>query len=101
MRISTTEDDIFNFGRVKLRRLSQNILNAVCGQIVGPRQVERSAERLGQWRPRAGDHDGFSHGTSSGLGITRWQSLSILRAANTNSGNAARPICAVSKMPHV
>ena len=42
--------------------LPSTCADAVRGQVVGPRHVERSAMRLGQRRARAGDDDGFSHG---------------------------------------
>jgi hypothetical protein len=65
MRIGTTENHIFDFSRVKLRRFGQDLLNAMRGQIIWPRHVERAAKRLGQRSPRAGDDDGFSHGKFS------------------------------------
>src|SRR5439155_425567 len=40
---------------------AEDVLEAVGGEVVGPRQVERAAERLGERRAGAGDDDGFTH----------------------------------------
>ena len=61
MGICTAEDHVFNFSRIKLRHLGQNLLNAMRREVIRPRQVKRPAKRLGQWRPRAGNDNGFSH----------------------------------------
>src|SRR5262245_46090370 len=61
MRIGAAKYDILDFHRVELGRLAQNVLNAMSGQVVRPRHVERAAKRFGQRCPRTGDNDGFSH----------------------------------------
>jgi hypothetical protein len=40
MRLSTTEDHVFDFSRIKLGRLAQDVLDAMRGQVIGTRQVE-------------------------------------------------------------
>jgi hypothetical protein len=62
VRLAAAEDHVLHFLHVELRHLTEGVLDAMRGEIVGPGQVERSAERLRKGRSRAGDDDGFSHG---------------------------------------
>jgi len=67
VRLGAAEHDVFDLGRIELRSFSQNVLNAVRGQVIGTRDVERSAERFGKTSPRAGDDYGLlSYGYGSG-----------------------------------
>src|SRR5438094_79139 len=58
---------VLDLAGVELRRFAQDGLDAMSGHVVGPRQVEGAAERLGEARPLAGDDDGFTrrHDVSS------------------------------------
>ena len=44
MGLTAAEYDVLDLGGIELRRLAQNILDAVRRQVVGTRQVERSAK---------------------------------------------------------
>src|SRR5439155_221250 len=61
VRLAAAHDHVLDLFRVELRHLAEDVLDAVGGEIVGAREVERATERLGERRPRAGDDDGFSH----------------------------------------
>ena len=50
VRLGAAKNHIFYFAGVELRRLPQHGLNAMCGQIVGPREIERPAKRFRQAR---------------------------------------------------
>jgi len=50
MRLPATEHDIFHFAWIKVGSLPQDILDAVCRKIIGPRHIERAPERLRQRR---------------------------------------------------
>ena len=58
---AAAEDDVLDLGRIELRHFPQHVGDAVCGQVVGPGQVERTAKRLRQRRPRTGDDNGLAH----------------------------------------
>ena len=44
VRLSTTENDVFDFAGIELRCFAQHILNAMRGKFFGTRQVERSTK---------------------------------------------------------
>src|SRR4029450_12768189 len=60
-RVAAAPDHFPARFRVELRDLAQDVLDCMGREVVGPGEIERAAERLGQRRPRAGDEDGFSH----------------------------------------
>ena len=69
--LAQPRDDVFDLVGSKLRHLAQHVLDGVSGQVVGPREIERAAETLGQRRSRAGDDNGFSHRSISTRGTAR------------------------------
>ena len=52
VRLAATENQVVDFGGVELRGFAQHIFHAMRGEILGPRDIERSAQRL--WRGRCG-----------------------------------------------
>ena len=42
--LAAAEDDFFDFRRVQLRRFSEQVLDAVGGQVVRPGQIKRAAK---------------------------------------------------------
>ena len=44
VRLSAAENHVFDFGGIELRSLAQDVLDAMGGQIFGPRHVERAAK---------------------------------------------------------
>ena len=61
VRLTAAQHDFFDLGWIQLRGFGEDVLDGVPGEIVGAREVERSAARLGQRRTTAGNDDGFAH----------------------------------------
>jgi hypothetical protein len=40
VRLATAQDYVFNFSRIELRSLAQNVIEAMRGQVIGPREIE-------------------------------------------------------------
>ena len=57
---------------IELRRLAQDILDAMGGQVLGPRHVEGAAKRFGKAGARTGNYDGFSHVGRWSIVVGRW-----------------------------
>jgi hypothetical protein len=62
--LTTPEDHVLDLRVEERRNLGQHVPDGVGGELVGARQVEGTAERLGKRRPGTGDHDGLSHDLS-------------------------------------
>src|SRR5712691_4651764 len=60
--LAAAENHVLDLRRVELWDLAEDVLDAVGGEVVRPREVERAAERLGERRAGARDDDGFTHG---------------------------------------
>src|SRR6266481_1858057 len=61
MRLAAAQNDIFDLFGIELRSFAQHILNAMRGEFIRTRDVERSAKGFGECGPRAGYDNGFSH----------------------------------------
>jgi hypothetical protein len=83
VRLAAAEDHVLDLRRGELRHLAQDVPDAVGGQVVRSRQVERPAMGLGQGRPAAGDHDGFSQARFS----SEWDDV-ILRPMDMEWGSS-------------
>src|SRR5580700_1195053 len=109
MRLSAAKDNVADLGRIERRGLTQHIANAMRGQVVGARDVERSAMRLGEGGAGTGDDNGFSHSITS-LRRRRWrrfhlracqnrQRFCLLRRVALTTAPASKAFRAVSRIP--
>ena len=58
--ISAADDHVLDLGRADLRHPLEDRLDAVGHHVVRPRDIERTAERLGQRRPQTFNDNSFA-----------------------------------------
>ncbi len=61
MRLAAAENHVFDLCWIELRRFAQNIFDAMRGQLIRTRDVERPAKRFSQRGTRTGNYHCFSH----------------------------------------
>src|SRR4051794_8259426 len=61
VRLSASENHVFNFAGIELRSFAQDILDAMRSHFFGTRHVERAAKRFGEAGARTGYYYGFFH----------------------------------------
>ena len=74
------------------RRLAKRVGDAVRGEVVGPRHVERSAMGLGERRAAARHNDGFSHRSWSDSTGEYNSALRHVRFSHYRRRRAGRPV---------
>ena len=105
--LAAAQNHVFDFFGIELRGLAQDILDAMGGEVLGPRHVEGAAKRFGKAGARTGYYDGFSHLVVDRLvvGQLSWcktSQLQLIVGRNRRRCGLQRPIfSAAGRAPRV